>query len=54
MLLRGEVGQRWPERIWTVIATCTQQGRDVFSFLRDAFSTSLYGQESPTLQPNSS
>jgi transposase len=51
---RGEVGQRWSERIWTVIATCTQQGRDVFTFLRDAFSALLHGQASPTLQPNSS
>ena len=24
---RSETGNRWCERIWTVIATCTQQGR---------------------------
>ena len=30
---RSEAGQRWCERIWTVIATCTQQGRSVFDFL---------------------
>ena len=27
---RSEKGNRWCERIWTVIATCTQQGRSVF------------------------
>ena len=30
---RSKAGQRWCERIWTVIATCTQQGRSVFDFL---------------------
>jgi len=51
---RGEVGQRWSERIWTVIATCTQQGRDLFTFLREAVAAFIQGQPSPTLQPNSS
>ena len=27
---RGERGDRWCERIWTVMATCSQQGRSVF------------------------
>ena len=27
---RSEAGNRWCERIWTVIATCGQQGRSVF------------------------
>lgn len=30
---RSQSGRRWCERIWTVIATCTQQGRDIFDFL---------------------
>jgi transposase len=30
---RGEAGQRWCERIWTVIATCAQQGRSAFDYL---------------------
>lgn len=51
---RGEVGQRWSERIWTVIATCTQQSRDLFSFLREAVTTFYQGRPSPTLQPNTS
>jgi transposase len=33
---RGEAGRRWCERIWTVIATCTQQGRSVFEYLYGA------------------
>lgn len=33
---RGEKGRRWCERIWTVIATCSQQGRSVFEYLSAA------------------
>src|SRR5438128_2028521 len=33
---RSETGQRWSERIWTVVATCAQQARSVFSFLHEA------------------
>src|SRR5438128_367333 len=33
---RGETGQRWSERIWTVLATCVQQGRSVFEFLHES------------------
>jgi transposase len=33
---RGEKGRRWCERIWTVIATCAQQGRSVFEYLHGA------------------
>ena len=33
---RSEAGNRWCERIWTVIATCSQQGRSVFAFLEAA------------------
>jgi transposase len=48
---RSEVGQRWSERIWTVIATCTQQGRDLFSFLRDSIAALFQGTTAPTLTP---
>jgi transposase len=51
---RGEVGQRWSERIWTVIATCAQQGRSLFSFLHDSVASFFQGTPSPTLEPNSS
>ncbi len=33
---RGETGRRWCERIWTVLATCAQQGRSAFEFLYDS------------------
>ena len=33
---RSEAGNRWCERIWTVIATCTQQCRSVFAYLQAA------------------
>jgi len=33
---RGEAGRRWCERIWTVLATCAQQGRSVFEYLCSA------------------
>lgn len=51
---RGEVGQRWSERIWTIIATCTQQSRDLFPFLRDSIRALFHGKPAPTLQPNTS
>ena len=49
----GEVGQHWSERVF-VIATCTQQTRDLFSFLRDSVTAFFQGKPSPTLEPNSS
>jgi transposase len=30
---RSSTGRRWSERIWTVIASCAQQGRSVWEFL---------------------
>ena len=49
----GRAADRWAA-LFPVIATCTQQGRDLFPFLRDALSAMLHGQSSPTLQPNTS
>jgi transposase len=40
---RGEKGRRWCERIWTVIATCAQQGRSVFAYLHSAVAA-FFGQ----------
>jgi transposase len=50
---RGETGQRWLERIWTTIATCTQQGRSVFDFLAESIVAHFTGAPPPTLVPNS-
>ena len=48
---RSERDRRWCERIWTAIATCTQQGRSVFHFLRDALYAHLRGEPAPSLLP---
>jgi transposase len=49
---RGEVGQRWSERIWTVIATCAQQGRSVWKYLEGAVRAYLNEVEAPALLPS--
>jgi transposase len=48
---RGEMGQRWSERIWSVIATCVQQGRSVWEYLQAAVQAQFTGQPGPTLLP---
>jgi transposase len=49
---RSEKGRRWCERIWTVIATCAQQGRKVFQFLLDSVQAHLSGAAPPSLLPS--
>ena len=49
---RSEAGRRWCERIWTVIATCAQQGRAVFQFLFDSVQAYLSGTSPPSLMPS--
>jgi transposase len=48
---RSETGQRWSERIWSVIATCTQQGRSVFDYLHAAVKAHFGEGETPSLLP---
>ena len=48
---RSETGNRWCERIWTVIATCTQQGRSVFEYLEATVAAWFAGNEPPLLLP---
>lgn len=48
---RSATGRQWCARIWTVIATCAQQGRSVFAYLRDAVAAHFHGQEAPSLLP---
>ena len=50
---RGEKGQRWLERIWTVMATCAQTGRSVFTFLHESVTAYFADQPAPTLAPDS-
>jgi transposase len=48
---RGETGRHWCERIWTVIATCAQQGRSVWDFLSAAIEAHFTGAKAPSLLP---
>jgi transposase len=48
---RGETGQRWCERIWTVMATCARQGRSVFGYLSEAVQGYFQGEGVPSLLP---
>jgi transposase len=46
---RSEQGRQWNERIWTVIATCVQQGKSVGAFLREAVGNWFEGKLAPSL-----
>ena len=46
---RGLTGQRWCERIWTVLATCAQSGRSVWAFLQAAVEAAWQGEAAPSL-----
>jgi hypothetical protein len=48
---RGETGRRWCERIWTVLATCAQQGHSAFDFLYHSISAHFTSKASPSLLP---
>ena len=48
---RGEGGRLWSERIWTVIATCVQQGQSVYGFLCEAVRNWFVGAPAPSLLP---
>lgn len=50
---RSETGQRWCERIWTVIATCAQQGRSVFAFVSAAVALWFQAEPGPSLLESS-
>jgi transposase len=49
---RSETGRRWCERIWTVVATCAQQGRSAFKFLMNSIHAHCSGGLSPSLLPS--
>jgi transposase len=48
---RSEAGRRFRERIWTVIATCVQQGKSVYNFVREAVGNWFQGEPAPSLRP---
>jgi hypothetical protein len=51
---RSEDGQRWCERIWTVVQTCGQQGRSAFEFMCAAVTAHFCSEPAPSLAPDSS
>ena len=51
---RGEGGRRWSERIWTLIATCVQQGNSVYTFLCQAIAAWFENRPAPSLLPEAS
>jgi transposase len=48
---RGEAGRRWCERIWTVLATCAEQGRSAFEYLHQSLLAHLKNEPPPALLP---
>jgi len=48
---RGPVGQRWCERIWTLLATCAQQRRSSFHFLVEIVTAHFHQHPPPSLLP---
>jgi len=50
---RSDRGRRWMERIWTVTATCRQQGRSIYEYLSSVIDASLTDGTLPGLAPNS-
>ncbi|HXH11958.1 MAG TPA: IS66 family transposase [Alphaproteobacteria bacterium] len=46
---RSEGGNRWSERIWTVLATCAMTGQSVFEFLQASVQAYWEGTAPPSL-----
>jgi transposase len=51
---RSERGRKWCERIWTVMATCAQQGRSAFDFILESVEAYFHGRAGPSLLPQPS
>lgn len=48
---RSEKGRKWCERIWSVMATCAQQGRSAFNFILETIEAYLSNRPTPSLLP---
>jgi transposase len=48
---RSPGGRCWSERIWTVMATCVQQGKSVYGFLCQATAAWFENKPAPSLLP---
>jgi transposase len=48
---RSKGGRQWSERMWTVIASCVQQGRSVYEYLCTAIGNWFENRPAPSLLP---
>jgi transposase len=48
---RGTAGRQWCERIWTVLATCSQQGHSAYRFIHQSVLAHLQRHLTPALLP---
>jgi transposase len=46
---RSPIGRQWCQRIWTAIATCVQQGRNIFQFLNQSVHAYFHNESPPLL-----
>jgi len=46
---RSDWGNRWCERIWSILSTCEQRGKNVMLFLRSSVGSFLQGYSPPSL-----
>jgi len=46
---RGQSGMRWCERIWTTVATCKKQNRNVFDFIHESVIAHWSNKKCPSL-----
>jgi len=46
---RGNRGQQWCQRVWTILATCRQQKRRVFEFFCQALNAHFQHKAAPSL-----
>lgn len=51
---RSKAGRNWCERIWTVVATCQQQGRSVYEFVCESVANFFLSKPGPSLNPDTS
>jgi transposase len=49
---RSAGGRQWCERMWTALATCSQQGRSVFDYLCQVVEAHFHGTAPPSLLPS--
>jgi len=48
---RSKMGRETNERLWTVVGTCSLQGRSAFEFILAAVHAHFYGKPEPSLLP---